>query len=343
MGLVISKRARKSRPRPISRSNELVIPIPLSPTISLHPSQTHVLTPTVNKAYPRLPIEVCEHIIDAIGVEHTYKYGYNNTKTLLACCLTSREWFYRASIYLYTDAALYVNKITPFSEALKGHPHVREFVRTLGIWQREGQPHRDLSLLPRYFSRSLPNLTRLEFYKVDFTVVYPEYSKILHQFTAVTSVLYHRVAFQSLHQFYRHVKGFLHLEDLLFYRPAFRALEAGRPLSTALTRRYRHKLCVQTVALNLCDANDIHVFELFSPKSIATLTVWFEEDTGKTVGPALASFLHDAQHTLHSFELHVLGPIRPNMEFGESLIYSVFLSARHSRNFQAPKIGRAHV
>ena len=206
-------------------------------------------------------------------MEHTYRYGIDNTKTLLACCLTSHDWFYRASRYLYTDVSLYVHRITTFGKQLQGRPIVPGFVKSLVIRQHEGQPHRDLSLLPRYFSRTLPNLTRIQFYHVDFTVVYPEYSLTLHKFTTVTSVAFCQVTFQSLHQLYRHVRAFPHLNDFALSFPTFRTVDAGNPLSTPLTRRYKHKLHVRTVKLRLRNSGDVHIFELFSPINHFTRTL----------------------------------------------------------------------
>ena len=309
---------------------QIVTPATLSPTTTLHFAQSQPSSTDASTVYPRLPIEVCERVIDAIGVEHTYESGMNNSETLLACCLTSRDWFHRASRYLYTEVNLFVNRVGTFGKQLKGRPNVPDFVKTLIIRQHKGQPHRDLSLLPRYFSQSLPNLTRIEFHHVDFTVVYPEYSLSLHRFTTVTSAVYYDAIFQSLHQLFRHLDAFSHLNFLTLARPTFRTLDAENPLSTSLTRGYKHKLHVRTVDLQLSDSNDVHVFELFLPTFITSLLLYFEEDANKTTGPALSTFLHLARGTLRQFEFHVFGDTRPHMPLGESsFALTAFIS--HSR------------
>ena len=318
-----------SVPRLLLNSPErpLIAAVPFSAPTH-HSAHTRPSSLHNSVAYARLPIEVCERIIDAVGVEHGYMYGDNNNKTLLACCLPSRDWFYRASRYLYTGVDLYVDRVATFGKGLEERPKVPDLVKTLRVWQREGHPHRDLSFLPKYFSQTLPNLTRIGFYRVDFTVVYPEYSLTLHKFTTVTSIVYQDVTFHSLHQLFRHVNTFPHLNDLNLTLPTFRTLDAGNPLSTPLTRRYIHKLHVQTVCINLYERNHVHVFELFSPTSITSLTLYFKEDSDKTTGPALASFLRLARDTLREFELHVRGDIRPGMPLGESSSVFVILISR---------------
>ena len=308
----------------LEASNLIVKQPAISSAITLHPVQSQLPAPTDSQIYPHLPVEVCERIIDAIGAEHIYEYGLNNTKTLLACCLTSREWFHRASRYLYTEVALYVHKISSFVEVLVKRPEVGKFVKTLQVWQHEGQPHMDLCLLRKCFPQNMPNLTRLEFYDVDFGVVSGNFSTHLPNFVTVTSILYGEAKFNTLHELYTQLSAFPHLVDLVLSHPRFHSLDAGKPLSTRLTRRCTHKLRIPTAYLDLYNSNDVHIFELFSPTSITTLTLWFRDDIDGTTVPALASFLHSAQDTLRYFQLHVHSNIHSDLQIGE-LFVSFFI------------------
>ena len=98
----------------VSPEDQLIAAIPSPSAPILHSPQSYLSDLDATVMHARLPVEVCERIIDALGVEHTSKHGYDNVKTLLACSLTSREWFHRARRYLYTMVSLYVNRIDSF-------------------------------------------------------------------------------------------------------------------------------------------------------------------------------------------------------------------------------------
>ena len=206
----------------------------------------------------QLPVEVYERIIDFIGDEHLSEYGYDHTKTLLACCLTCRSLFPRSSKYLFTIVRLKIPRITTFSTFLGTHSHIGKSVQTLALQPQEGHSQRELSLLTRDLPWRLPNLTRIIFYDVDFGRVYPTFSRELSKFTRVSSIYFDEAKFISLHQFFQLTKAFQCLDTFILYAPTFHNCTAGNPLSTPLTHIYKHMLHVQTVDVPLQGPNDVH-------------------------------------------------------------------------------------
>lgn len=110
---------------------------------------------------PRLPIELCEKVIEGIYSERFYLVS-DALATLSRCSLVCRAWRPRAQMILFTYVLLKDKEMLHrFAALLDRAPHLGRYVRTLSL---RGHHHRSDSivvLFPTVLRRRLPSLVRL--------------------------------------------------------------------------------------------------------------------------------------------------------------------------------------
>lgn len=155
----------------------------------------------------RLPVEVCERIID---------YCIGHPGTLYSCSLTCRSWVPRTRIWLFEIRYVeYRDDLKRLTAALKSQPENGTFLYTLVI---VGGDDRDLSWInavPRQLAPLLPNLRELRFTSVSFLNLHPTFmtsvTTLLHK---VTTLYLRSPHFSTFNQAMRFLLAFPHLSDL---------------------------------------------------------------------------------------------------------------------------------
>ncbi|TFK79049.1 hypothetical protein K466DRAFT_606440, partial [Polyporus arcularius HHB13444] len=89
--------------------------------------------PSPGKAEPRLPIEVCERVIEAV-YDGRYEFVSTSLATLSSCALVCRAWRPRAQRVLF-EFVLLRDKDTLYriAQLLDASPELGSYVRTLAL------------------------------------------------------------------------------------------------------------------------------------------------------------------------------------------------------------------
>ncbi|RDX43749.1 hypothetical protein OH76DRAFT_1183293 [Lentinus brumalis] len=110
---------------------------------------------------PRLPIELCERVIEAIYSERFYLVSEALT-TLARCSLICRAWRPRAQMILFTYVLLKDKQMLHrFAALLDSAPHLGRYVRTLSLRGHHHRPDSTVVLFPTVLRNRLPSLVRL--------------------------------------------------------------------------------------------------------------------------------------------------------------------------------------
>ena len=110
---------------------------------------------------PRLPIELCEHIIESIYSERFYLVS-SALLTLSRCSLVCRAWRPRAQAILFTYVLLKdTAALHRFAALLARAPHLGRYVRTLSLRGHHHRADSTVVLFPTVLRDRLPSLVRL--------------------------------------------------------------------------------------------------------------------------------------------------------------------------------------
>lgn len=139
----------------------------------------------------RIPIELCETIMDALPSWPTISSGdwSRGQFTLCACALTCRAWRVRAQLLLWVCPRLIERRRLPlFTAAIRTAP--KALITTLLLHQCSFVSSAEL------FMHTFPNLQQLNFHNVDFTRGPPSILRMrLPFFASVTVPGYYAVDF----------------------------------------------------------------------------------------------------------------------------------------------------
>ncbi|RPD57670.1 hypothetical protein L226DRAFT_573616 [Lentinus tigrinus ALCF2SS1-7] len=116
---------------------------------------------------PRLSIELCEHVIDAV-YDYYYQFIVESLATLSKCTLVCRAWRPRAQMMLFESVLIGdTAKLHRFAALLDDSPRLREYVHRLALRGYLHIPASPAVLFPTIMRLRLPNLTHL--YLQDIT------------------------------------------------------------------------------------------------------------------------------------------------------------------------------
>ncbi|THH32795.1 hypothetical protein EUX98_g1380 [Antrodiella citrinella] len=160
---------------------------------------------------PRLPIEICERIIDSVAWSdvNTAEAHEGDEPSLLCCILVCRAWVPRCRFVLsYTEVDLRShNDLVFFSRFFAVYPHTASNVEQLRIY---GRKENETSTYDSWFSSvpamlpALPNLVTLSILDVDLSHQHPNifmlYSKFKLASELVHGLILTRVSFLHFSQ-----------------------------------------------------------------------------------------------------------------------------------------------
>lgn len=115
-------------------------------------------------ASPRLPIELCEYIIDWVSAARN-PLDYHDKEpqeTLHACILVCRAWQNRARMYLFTRVNLSSTYLPTLCRTLRNERHLSSFINGLVIRCHQRTPISSL-----FISQRLQRLQSLSLYRLD--------------------------------------------------------------------------------------------------------------------------------------------------------------------------------
>ncbi|KAK7684925.1 hypothetical protein QCA50_011760 [Cerrena zonata] len=113
---------------------------------------------------PRLPIEICEYVIDWASAQHQAPFPYYShyQETLCACTLVCRSWRPRARMYLFTEVDISSKNLPGFAGILRKEPYLSSCMNELVILCDTLKPISSL-----FITQKLQNLKILRIYDLD--------------------------------------------------------------------------------------------------------------------------------------------------------------------------------
>lgn len=152
----------------------------ISPSPTLIPASTTSSSPTMARLEARkgarLPIEICERIINFVAGFEDHKYrdpaGETN-QALLACCLTCRAWSHRSRFHLFSAITLQsAEQLTAVASTLLASPLLYGQVEELHIDGSLSGDQGWITTVPLQLASKL-HLDRLIVEGVDFSKMHP--------------------------------------------------------------------------------------------------------------------------------------------------------------------------
>lgn len=155
---------------------------------------TNILATRV-ASMPRLPIEICERIMDFfLNVPHADGYAYNDRTSLSACSLVCKAWQHRARFHLCDVVDLYSREhLLSFAAFLSSRPDLCTRVAHLNLWgysysqSTERQDDSWTSSAPLMLP-ALPNLTSFRFTNIDFSHQHAIFDKGFAKFKYTSNI-----------------------------------------------------------------------------------------------------------------------------------------------------------
>ncbi|KZT06094.1 uncharacterized protein LAESUDRAFT_197771 [Laetiporus sulphureus 93-53] len=176
--------------------------------------------PPVNDPQPRLPLEICERIIDHLDPD----WYAGERQTLLNCALICRGWYAESRAVLFEEPELRTWKqAVACVTSLKQIPLLAARVRQLRIGHHSDSETvvtgAELASILVMLAEKLPNLARLAFSHVSFEHCSMRVLAFwsLHEFSHITSLWLLSVTLPSASPFVQVICSFPHLQDLYCY------------------------------------------------------------------------------------------------------------------------------
>ncbi|KAH9915659.1 uncharacterized protein B0H18DRAFT_92830 [Fomitopsis serialis] len=127
---------------------------------------------------PRLPVEVCERIVDhvAMGLNIQYRIikGEPHLTTLTSCALVCQDWYFLTWYHLRQRIHLRDRKdVLSLSKTLRAKPRLREVIQQviiLGASPGERQPIRHLGTFAAMLAGKVPMLWRITIEDAEWTI-----------------------------------------------------------------------------------------------------------------------------------------------------------------------------
>ncbi|TFK79362.1 hypothetical protein K466DRAFT_505691 [Polyporus arcularius HHB13444] len=184
--------------------------------------------PSPVKAQPRLPIEVCERVIEAVYTDWYYSVSMS-LATLSSCALVCRAWRPRAQRVLF-DYVLLRDKdaLYDFAELLDASPELGTYVHTLELRGYLHVPYSPVVLFLTALRGKLTNLAVLYIYggekELPFLPIYRYFPSLLTSISHIRRLDFADVRFPSFGDFARFLNTLSNLKELYCYRISWAVL-----------------------------------------------------------------------------------------------------------------------
>ncbi|KAH9931264.1 uncharacterized protein B0H18DRAFT_102100 [Fomitopsis serialis] len=208
---------------------------------------------------PRLPVEVCERIIDhvATGVNLVYRFimkGEPHLTTLTSCALVCQDWYYLTWYHLRQRVYLRDRKdVLSLSKTLHAKPRLREVIQQVvisGGSPGKRQPIRHLGTFAAMLAGKAPKLSRIGIQDAEWTTgsVRMEDIGFLGVFSLIDSVDLSNVTLSSVAQLSHLVSALPRLRNLWCYDVDCLQKQVESPASLPLNCANLEHLDVRWVA-----------------------------------------------------------------------------------------------
>ncbi|KAI0789344.1 hypothetical protein C8Q75DRAFT_155629 [Abortiporus biennis] len=233
-----------------------------TPIATLHtlsgPSEVHdAANSLVPPTSPRLPLELCDYILDHLGSDK--QYSFKDRQALIKCCLTCRAWLSRSRRHLYLKiqvdfSDLNYSKMKSFFSALENTPYLRGLTMEISFEQSSVETYH-LFLIKG--QKLLPNLRKVRFEHTP--LLHHRLTSIRRPVRNITSLEIIATIFTSLLDFRRIIESFFpNVTYLSFTSSKFNSLHISNyPTSLPVCRR-----------LNAISLSSLHV-ALYSPLELS--------------------------------------------------------------------------
>ncbi len=193
----------------------------------------------------RLPLEVCERIIDCVpSLKVADNSAHENNKlrrnTLVACALTCRAWLFRSRHHLHFSISIYDKvEFDHFVALLNQTPEIASFVvhLTTGTRAQKDKLQEWSHLVPFSLASPLSKLKTVLFNNCDWRNLHPSFLMMTAQFTSVTRMTLQDLKLGSSRELVQLIFSFSSLIEL-----TVRGVECIRNRSCTL--RGRSKRCL---------------------------------------------------------------------------------------------------
>ncbi|KAH9929773.1 uncharacterized protein B0H18DRAFT_174328 [Fomitopsis serialis] len=172
----------------------------------------------------RLPVEVCEQIIDYIAagwdMGYTVRKGEPHLSTLTSCALVCQDWYYLTWYHLRQIIHLRDRKdVLSLSKTLRAKPRLREVIRQIvisGAFPGECHPIRHLGTFATMLAGKLPMLWRITIEDAEWPTgsVRMEDIGYLATFSSINTLVVRNVILSSAAQLSRLVSALPWLRKL---------------------------------------------------------------------------------------------------------------------------------
>ncbi|KAI0704583.1 hypothetical protein C8Q76DRAFT_752146 [Earliella scabrosa] len=182
----------------------------------------------------RLPIEICEHIIDSCREPHNeYWYGRLWYHTLRQTALVCSAWLPRSRLNLFCEVELWdASDVDLFLRTLQEAPHFADMVLRLSV-NTNSKSYQPLARMPLVLL--LKNCVGLRLYHTDWAEMYPSRhaDRFLHPWSGRIVELRLPICSGALRTIIRFIWSLHHLQNLWLwwygYEESSRLITKWRP------------------------------------------------------------------------------------------------------------------
>ncbi|KAH9926009.1 uncharacterized protein B0H18DRAFT_359947 [Fomitopsis serialis] len=204
----------------------------------------------------RLPVEVCERIIDhiATGWNIGYTRGDPHLTTLISCALVCQDWYYLTWYHLRQRIHLRDRKdVLSLSKTLRERPRLREVVQQVvisGASPGERRPIGHLGTFAAMLAGKAPRLSRITIEDAEWTIgsVRTEDIGYLAAFSCINTLFIINLTLSSVTQLSRLVSALPRLRDLWCFNVSCLQKQQVSPVSLPLNCANMEALDVRWVA-----------------------------------------------------------------------------------------------
>ncbi|KAI0689211.1 hypothetical protein C8T65DRAFT_673207 [Cerioporus squamosus] len=203
--------------------------------------------------HSRLPLEVCETVIDACGCEDYLRLRYD---TLRACALTCKGWHPRSRYNLLARVRFRrPHQVERFLDTIVADPPLADLVHELHITPAEAHHHGFFSIANPSLVKRLHGLRKLVLGQFDWNSFPPFYYALIGKFNSVSTLEVSNIVFHSPGDLVRLVWSLPKLNELTCGLNKFTMTSSAEDCANLCALR-RKSACRELHTLSLWSLND---------------------------------------------------------------------------------------